>query len=419
MGSLKGVNITRGKLGASDLGNTDGICGLLASGVAVSAASSHSGIKLYETVKLLSVADLESIGIDEEYDKVNKVAVYRHVSEYFRMAGEGNVLYLMLYDGEQDEVFDDGGPARQLVADSNGDIRVLAVAYTPGADATATDITSLAKIAQAFYDWTYETFRPCQVVLEYNGFSATSAALATDLKALKNGNADIEAFKVSVCIGQDWAYADQFTDKRKSMADVGTMLGCIASKAVNENIGEVATGNLSDAVKGKWTIAGLSNHAKITDWDSMLETLDEKGYIFAISYTGRTGYYWNNDYTCTPIKKDRDGYFNEYTISLGRTLDKCVRGLRNALLPYIKSSQPVDPKTGRLPQALVTNFESIADSAVFYPMVASGEIASGKTTIDPASNLLVSPRVLKVSFVVVPTGQIDEIKGTINLKTSL
>lgn len=413
MASLKGVNITRGKLGANVGGNNDGICGLLASGRAT------SGIGLLQTVKLNSTGELEAIGIDEQYDADNNVCVYRHVSEYFRMAGDGATLYLMLYSGNTEGIFADGGAARRLIADAKGEIRCLALANTPAQEAEPVSITALVQAAQQFYDWTFETFRPCQVVLEYNGFAALTAVAADNLREITVGNATLEAFKVSVCIGQDYQYADQFSDSRRTMADVGTMLGTISAKAVNENIGEVATGNITNAAKNIWVEAALSNHKKIAEWDAQLEALDEKGYIFAIAYAGLSGFYWNNDYTCTPVIKDKDGYFNEYTISYGRVIDKCVRGLRTALLPYVKSSQPVDPKTGKLPPALCTNFEAIADNAVFVPMQAAGEITSGKTTIDPDSNLLITPRVLKVSFVVVPTGCIDEIKGTINLKTNI
>jgi len=407
MASLKGVNITRGKIGPSTIDNEDGICGLLASGVEM------------DTVKLMCMADLEALGITEEYDVKNHCAVYRHVSEFFRMAGEGNTLYLKTYKGTQESVFADDGPAERIIADSNGEIRTLAVAHTPGAEAESVDISALVAKAQAFYDWTFETFRPCQVVLEYNGMKGDTASATDDLKNLKVGSSELDAFKVSVCVGQDYAYASQFSDARRTMADVGTMLGCISAKAVNENIGEVGTGNIADAAKGKWTVAGLSNGKKISEWDRQLETLDDHGFIFAISYAGTAGYFWNNDYTCTKAVRDKDGYLNECTISYGRVLDKCVRGLRKALLPYVKSTQPVDPQTGKLPQALVTNFEAIADQAVFSPMEANGEISRGKTTVDANSDLLSMPRVLKVSFVVVPTGQIDEIKGTINLKTTL
>lgn len=412
MASLKGVNIIRGKLGASVNTNSDGICGLLATGVAT------SELELLKAVELHSTDDLEALGITEDYDKENHVCVYRHVSEFFRIAGDGATLHLMLYSGSPVDIFDEGGAARQLIAAAKGEIRILALAYTPGENEDPLNLTALIQKAQNFYDWTFDTFRPCQVVLEHNGFAASTAVSAQDLKAIAVGDATLEAFKVSVCIGQDYQYADQFTDSRRTMADVGTMLGSIAAKAVNENIGEVATGNLTNATKGIWVEAGLSNHKKISEWDSQLETLDEKAYIFAVAYAGFAGFYWNNDYTCTPVIKDKDGYFNEYTISYGRILDKCVRDLRTALLPYVKGSQQVDPKTGKLPQSTIAYFESVGDT-VFESMQARGIITRGKTTVNADSNLLVTPRVLEVSFVVVPTGCIDEIKGTINLKTNI
>ena len=105
-------------------------------------------------------------------------------------------------------------------------------------------------------------------------------------------------------------------------------------------------------------------------------------------------------------------------ISYGRVHDKAVRDLRTKLLPKVKSTQPVDAKTGKLPKAIVAYFEKLGDE-VFDSMAGKGLINEGKTTVDENSDLLISPRVLKVSFVLVPTGQIDEIKGTINLKTSM
>ncbi|HQJ89763.1 MAG TPA: hypothetical protein PLB70_04030, partial [Paludibacteraceae bacterium] len=81
-------------------------------------------------------------------------------------------------------------------------------------------------------------------------------------------------------------------------------------------------------------------------------------------------------------------------------------------------TQPVDKTTGLLPQAIVSYFEAVGDG-VFQKMVQDGIISEGRTTVDASSNLLIAPRELKVSFVIVPTGQIDEIVGTINLKTNI
>lgn len=427
MGSLKGVNIQRGTLGASVLGNSDAICGLLATGVVVAAdaAAGILGIALGQTVKLTCTADAEAYGINEAYDTDNHLSVYRHILEFFRMAGEGNTLYLMLYTGAMTAAFG-ATYARKMIADSEGNIRVLAVANTPAQDAEVTyvngmpdDVYGSIQTAQQFYDWAYSTFRPCQIVLEGRDFNSVSATAALDLRNIEIEGNVLQAYKVSVCIGQDWKYADTLDNVRKKMADVGTMLGSIALKSVSGNIGEVEGGSLVDTTNNKWLVAGLSNHSKIADWDDELESLDEKGYIFAISYTGISGFYWNNDHTCTPIIQDKDGYFNEYTISYGRVHDKAVRDLRTCLLPKVKSTQPVDSATGLLPQSLVTYFERLADGDVFDKMIAKGQISDGKTTVDANSNLTISPRELNVSFVIVPMGQIDEIKGVINLKTSI
>lgn len=425
MGSLKGVNIQRGTIGASVNGDRDSIVGLLATGVAVAAdvANGISGIALGQTVKLTSLTDAEAYGINEDYDSTNSLSVYRHISEFYRMFPNGT-LYLMLYSGNMEAAFAEEC-AKKLIVDANGEIRILGIANTPATGETdylngfPEDVFGSIQLAQQLYDWAFSTFRPCQVILEGRDFNATNAAAAQDLRNITISNQVLEAFKVSVCIAQDWKYADGLDAIRKKMADLGTMLGSIAKKAVNENIGEVEGGNLVDVTNNKWLVAGLSNHQTVAGWDSQLEALDSKGYVFAISYTGIAGYYWNNDHTCTPIKKDKDGYFNEYTISYGRTHDKAVRDLRTCLLPKVKSTQPVDPSTGKLPQALVTYFERLADDDVFNTMAAEGLITAGKTTVDPNSDLLISPRELKVSFVLVPTGQIDEIKGTINLKTSI
>ena len=425
MGSLKGVNIQRGTIGASVDQGADAITGLLATGVAVAAdaANGISGIALGQTVKLTSLTDAEAYGINESYDSTNSLSVYRHISEFYRMFPNGT-LYLMLYSGDMEAAFAEQY-AKKLIIDANGEIRILGIANTPAAateeylNGFPEDVFGSIQLGQQLYDWAFSTFRPCQIILEGRDFNAANAASALDLRNITISNQVLEAFKVSVCIAQDWKFADGLDAIRKKMADLGTMLGSIAKKAVNENIGEVEGGNLVDTTNNKWLVAGLSNHQTIAGWDSQLEALDSTGYIFAISYTGIAGYYWNNDHTCTPIKKDKDGYFNEYTISYGRVHDKAVRDLRTCLLPKVKSTQPVDPDTGKLPQALVTYFERLADDDVFNAMAAEGLITAGKTTVDPESDLLISPRELKVSFVLVPTGQIDEIKGTINLKTSI
>ncbi len=424
MASLKGVNIKRGAIGASIIDDKDAVCGLLSPGTAIAADPSKgiAGVELNKTYKLTCMADLTALGITEQYD--TKFSIYRHISEFYRIAGEGRTLYLRLFSGTMTESFTH---AKTMIADADGEIRILAVAGTESPDKVQyqnglpKEVYNSIPKAQEFYDWTFETFRPCQVILEGYRFNANTAAQAADLRNLQiTKGVVLEAFKVSVCIGQDFAAVDSLPDDdcRKYRADIGTMLGSLAYRPVNGNIAEVSGGCLTNAAKGVWLKAGLSNHKQISDWDSQLENLDEKGYVFGIHYAGLSGFFWNNDYTCTPVVRDKDGYFNEYMISYGRVLDKAVRDLRTALLPYVKSSVTVDPETGKLPKATAAYFEAVGDQ-VFERMISAGLITAGKTTVNADSNLMITPRVLEVSFVVVPTGCIDEIKGTINLKTNL
>ncbi len=421
--SLKGVDIQRGVVGASVLGNNDAICGLLATGVAVAAneATGLLGLTLGKTVKITSPKEAAGYGIDADYDTDNSLSVYRHVSEFFRIAGEGSELYLMLYPKETtyDGAFG-ATYAKQMLADADGKIRVLAVANTPTVDTLTYEadgtIIDLVQSAQTFAQWAYDTFKPCQVLLEGRNFDAATALAAADLRNLEVEGQVLHAIKVSVCIGQDWTYADELDAVRKKMADVGTLLGSCAKRSVQENVGQVNDGSIE--AFGYFATAGLSDHVSIAQWDTDLEDLNGKGYVFVTNYTGIAGKYWNDDATCTPIVEDTKGNLNENSISLGRVHDKAVRELRAALLPLVKSSQPIDAKTGKMPQALVSYFESVGDG-VFGAMAARGEISGGKAKVDANSDLLVLPRELKVSFSVVPVGQVGVITGFINLKTSL
>lgn len=425
MGNIKGVEITRGKLGANASTVLDSISGLLANGVAVVPDLENGiiGIADGQAVELTSVADAKAYGIDAAYDVANNIRVYRHIEEFYRIAGEGKKLWLMLYTGVPTDAFG-VTYAKKLIAQADGEIRQLAVAYNPESDYVPTYVDGLEENvreaiaeAQALYDWSFETFRPCQIILEGRGFNAVSGTAALDLRNITIADNVMEYFKVSICIAQDWDYAETQNAVGKKFADVGTMLGSIAFMPVNRNIGEVENMNLTNTVKSKWLVAGLSNHSQIVDWDAQLSNLDSKGYVFVLSYTGYSGKYWNGDHTCTPIIVDDEGNLNESNISYGRTHDKAVRVLRTALLPKVKSTQPVDSSTGLLPIGIVKYFEGIGNTAFDKKM--KGEVSYANTTVDASSNLLVAPKELKVSFVIVPTGQVDVIKGTINLKTSV
>lgn len=421
---MRGVIINKGTIGAAVNDNADAISGLLVNGPSVAAAEGVIGFANGDVLEITSLKDAELLGIDEAYDTDNDVRVFRHISEFYRMAGEGTYLFVLVAPEASDMATMLNTNGQSLVAGANGQIRRLAVAYNPDDLYAPTVVDGMEEVvrnaipaAQTLHDWSWETDRPLNIFIEGRGI-ADSVAGVLDLKDIQVDGITIPYTNVSVCIAQDFGYAETLVGDAQKFADVGTMLGVSASISVNQSIGEVESLDLSDAPKGKWLVAGLSSHKKITEVEADLSTFDQYGYVFAISYTGISGYRFNNDHVCAAEIVDQDGYMNENTIALGLTYAKAARRLRTALLPKVKTVVPVDASTGLLPVGIRKYFEGIGDSE-FAAMVTAGEISGGETKVDPNSNLLTGDKVLKVSFTVVPTGTINEIQGSINLKTSL
>lgn len=414
MANLNAVDIKKGKIGANTITSGDGISGLIIAG------SAPEDIGDGTVIELFNLVDAESKGITPLHDAANGVNIYRHIREFFRMAGEGQKLYVMLVPVATtmaDICKDDTEQfAKKLLVEAEGEIRQLAIAVNPATDTVhlnglPDDVYNSISEAQALAVWAYERHFPCQVLLEGYDYASPASSVA-NLR-----NLGFEASKVSVVIGQDWNYAKTLVGRAQKFADIGTALGTLSAARINQNIGENESFDLSEAIRNAWLIPGLSSHQKNTQVHSDLQTLENKGYIFGITYPGLSGVRWNNDHTCAGIVRDAEGNVNEHTIAFGRTLDKAIRLLRTALLPKVKTSHPVDAKTGKLPIGVIKNFEGIGNT-VLGDMIARREITDGQTIVDPDSDLVIA-KTLRVKFRIVPFGSIGEISGTINLKNNL
>ncbi len=410
--SLRGVTIKEGGIG-SNVSSDSREFGLVAGAVA-SGELQHGKVLTFRRL-----ADAEALGITDEYDKKNDVRLSRHVKEFYRLAGDGKKLHVVL-------VAPTTLPAamvtaaKMLVVESGGMISDIAFAFNPGSeyqdqivDGINSDVKTAIPALQTFAEWADEMDMPLHVILEGRGISDTLSALA-DLRALKNSGNALSAHKVSLVVGQDWIYAETLSEKGKKFADVGSFLGVVASQNWNRNPGEVETQNLSNASRGIWLVGGLSNHKKYSEIYESLASLDEKAYIFPIRYQGLSGYWWNDGHCCAPVVLDASGKINQHAIYYSHTMDMCKRALRAAFLPEVK--KPVDLEGGKLPQATVDYYNAVGNAA-FERLAASGLISDGYTFTDPDSDLLVE-KVLRLQFAVIPTGCINEIVGTINLKSN-
>lgn len=413
MGSIKGVNIQRGKVGANRLGGDDAISGIIITSPAV--ANLEYGV----SVPVYNLTDVEDLGITEDFDSNENVNVWQHCKEFFRLAGSGTELHLMIV--EQTETLSSclDAPAKDLILGANGAVKQLAVAVNfenedviNTVDGLASDVKDAIGIAKALEVWSEENFMPVSVFIEGHHYAGTAAAVL-DLRAIP----DLSAEGVSVVIGQDYDVAESKASHAQKYAFVGTVLGVTASCTVQQNIGENETKNLTNGGKKELIIAGLSSHDTITDKYTDLQTLEDKGYIFGLTYAGLAGVRLNNDHVCAPVVLDSDNSINEHTIAYGRVGKKARRLLRTAYLPKVKTNWSVDKKTGKLSPGTIVALESIGNQ-VLADMLKRGEITAGECRVDPESDLIVE-KVLKVAYKIVPRGSISEINGFINLKTQL
>lgn len=416
MANLDAVKIKKGKVGANRLDNDRRVSAIIVGSPPIPT------LAFKETVQLFGLYDAEQNGITAEFDETNNVNVYRHVREFYRMAGEGVPLNFMavaqtetLKTIAQDAT---GDKLKRLLIDSDYKVRQLAIALNPiedsgnpiaHVDGLVPDVFESIPLAQGTANWAYDQFMPTHIFIE--GYNLNGlASVVPDLRDIAN----VEATKVTLVIGQDWQYAETKTGNAQKFADVGTILGVCAASAINQNIGDNEAFNLMDSTKSAWMVPGLSNHKTNKEVYAELQTFEDKGYVFGITYPGLAGIRINNDHVCAPIIIDAEGNMNEHTIAYGRVMDDCARQLRTAYLPKVKKTYPVNA-AGKLPTGVRVSLETIGDN-IFTDMKNAVEISAGKTTIDPNSDLLVAKE-LKVSFNVQPTGVLGFLNGTINLKS--
>ncbi len=424
MSDLRGVILQKGKPGAN-AENLDGCCGLLSINGNITDGISLEADKMY---LFRSLKEAEYYGITQELDNNHNIVLYRHLSEFFRLAPKNTKLYFMT-TSYNDSLVDKLDSIKQLVLEAKGEIRNVGVAFNPKSDYTSNHVDGLELFvreglskAQEICDWSFEKDYPINAILE-----GKNAQMNPSVLNLRNILVDSQIARyenVAVCVAQDYNYADKLTGMSRLYADVGTMLGTIARTSVNQNIGEVGEEsdlnslNISDATKKIWTNAGFSNHTTLVANDDLKQTYENKGYVFAVDYVGAVGYRWNNDHTCTPIIIDDEGNMNIHNLALARTLNKLARLVRMKLLPKVKSTVQVDTKTGLLPPGIIKWFEDLGSEAVVQ-MQRDNEISGGQVTVDPNSNLFGAKKELGVYYIMVPTGTIGQIKGILNIKKSI
>lgn len=361
--------------------NGDMISGLLANG-----AAEAGGVQLNTVYRLTSLADAVALKIDAAYDTSHTVLVFEHIKEYFRINPSGDLRLMIVdqtvaFDAMLDPTVD--GNAKKLLQESEGDIRMLAVAYNP--TVAVTDSTALeAAILKAKELVTYEEsfHRPLEIFLEGKGFKTTSLV---DFRAKNAPN-------VSVMVGQALEVVNAHADFA-TYAAVGTLLGVYSRAAVNESGAWIQKNNLFGGSLSAAAIGGIA----VTELSGgMLNDINDDGAIFFRSVVGISGYYFNDSHTCAAITSDYAYIENN------RTINKAIRNIRTALLPSLNAPVLVDPETGQLPPQVIKADEAIARKALIE-MQNNAEVSGIDVFMDPEQNVLATSE-RKIKFSLIPTG---------------
>lgn len=336
--------------------------------------------------ELRSVADAEALGLSDEYDDTNNVLVFYRLKRLF-LRNPSIIVFMMpvaqtvtltqMVDKTQNYV-------AKLLREKAGSIVQWFVARNPLATYTPTIANGLDKDsldavlkAQELLDAEFEKDRYSEGIIEGRSFSGTATASA-DLRDLT-----VKCPDVSIVI-----MADNSVSKSKTVfkhyAAVEDYAGIVSKVAVSQNAGElIASLNLTNANEKAFITAGLSSGLPISEYnDTDLDTLSDKGYVFAVPVSGMAGFWINDTPTCTEVSSDFAYMENN------RTIKKAIKLARLALLPRVKGRLYVDENTGYIKPEVIKELETIAVTSI-DPMLSDGDISGGvEAYINPKQNVL-------------------------------
>lgn len=369
----------------------------------------------YQAEKLLQADDAVALGVDASFDANESVLVYNEIKEFFTYCPDG-ILYLIPVAADQ-------SPSA-LVALEAFKTAVRSVPSAKGIGIMNTNVTvptidDEVEPVQAFVDSFKNEYRYIDtVVLEGKGeaLAITPIANYPDLRAKAAPN-------VSVSIAQDPAIASLDAAYAK-YASVGSVLGMLAVRQVNENLGSVDILNKPSNAKGtedypltvlgsnKWESANLSdgNPFETLSYNDQ-KALTDSGYIYAGSFNGYGGMFFNS--SPTAVEKADDFAY----IENNRVWNKAARIIRQTLIPKIRGIVKKDPTSGFIKSSTIADWNSRLNKALEV-MITDNEISGFDFYINP-KQVLSEEQPLKIKGNLVVDGIVFEFDVDLGLTDKL
>ncbi|MBN2814979.1 MAG: DUF2586 family protein [Bacteroidales bacterium] len=379
------INITNGGLGGV-VALADGIAGLIVSGDANPSAEWTLGT----AKQFFSIDEVKDAGLNPAYDTANTTNAYKHVADFFTVAGDGAELWVMVVPKTEtmEDIADatsDNAFAKELIDASGGTIRLLGITRVPDAAYVATvlkgiddDVIAALTKLEALADSKAAVMEPFIGIVEGRDYQGVSGDLE-DLKGL-----GFNRVGAVIC-----------GDETDGSAAVGLLLGRLASDPVMRKPGRVKTGAIP--VVNAFFTDGTPVSRGIAD------TLDTLGWIVMTTYPQRSGFYWGIDNTCSAADDDFSTIVNR------RVIDKAMLIAYNTYVTELMDEIEIDPETGRIAAGKVAYYQGKIDNALALLMQAGGEVSGGGyeggkfAYINPAQNVLSTGKVV-INLKIVPVG---------------
>lgn len=355
-----------------------------------------SGVSAGQVYKLWSVKDAEALGITASYDSTNKMLAHYHIDEFFRLAPDAELFVIFAGNKNQSEICtltSGSSTIHELVLSEEAarKIKYIGIIHHPDEEyvpVTTDNIDSTVLLAipkaQAIVDDLFANKIYIDgIMLDGRSFGIAAITTAPNLR-------DLNAGQVSVCVACDPLIRALDTAYEGHSA-VGTALGMLAVRSVNENLGSVDIKNKPANKKGLrdyplgngivWSSAMLSGGKKVsTLTETQQKNLTSLGYIFAGSYEGYAGIFFNSSPTCTEKASDYAYIENN------RTWNKAARIVRKTLIPRMKSTLKKDA-SGNISSSSASGMEAIVNSALKVQLVDEDECSAAGCYINPAQSV--------------------------------
>lgn len=372
--SFQGPDINRrqGGLGRTN-GNTDGVFAMLV--VLSAAALSATTCTVNTAYPLYQPQDAEDLGINASLDANNKILARHAVDEFFRVAPESMMYLIPVVPGTPVAIL--GTEAIITAIRAKKDIKGLGIVGT-----TETK-TELAAIAEDIQEWV-DDFEKEKRLIDIVVLQGNGEPVPVSIAAYHN-NRTLNAPNVYISIAQDPDIAALEPEYAK-YACVGSVLGGFAVRSVNESLGSVdilrkpasraGEENYTLSTGGRFAKASLSDGKS---FDSLgivnQKLLTAKGYIYAGSFEGYDGVYFNGAPGCVEISSDYAWGENI------RVWNKAARAIRTKIIPTFRTTLKKNAATGYLTNTSAAAFEEKAKGAL-DPMEKAGEISGFSVYVD-------------------------------------